>query len=99
MSHLQFTPKFFSIIKNGISKEQIIHDIFAGVIVGIVAFPLAIAFGIASGATPQQGLITAVIAGFIISAFGGSRVPGRTPSPPPGKREQLKRAQSGSWIR
>jgi SulP family sulfate permease len=53
--------------------EQFIHDLIAGVTVGLVALPLAMAFGIASGVTPQAGLYTAVVAGFLISALGGSR--------------------------
>lgn len=68
-----FQPKFFDIIKNrSYDKQTFVADLIAGIIVGIVAIPLAIAFGIASGVTPQQGLITAIIAGFIISALGGS---------------------------
>jgi sulfate permease, SulP family len=70
----EFTPKLFSLIKEGISKETIIKDVLSGVIVGIVALPLAIAFAIASGVSPEKGIITAIIAGFIISTFGGSRV-------------------------
>ncbi len=50
-----------------------LHDLLAGITVGLVALPLAMAFGIASGVTPQAGLYTAVIAGFLISALGGSR--------------------------
>lgn len=69
-----FQPKLFTLLKEGISKKQIISDIFAGVIVGIVALPLAIAFAVASGVSPEKGLVTAVIAGFIISFLGGSRV-------------------------
>jgi SulP family sulfate permease len=69
-----FVPKFFSVLKQGISKKQISSDIFAGIVVGIVALPLAIAFAVASGVSPEKGLITAVIAGFIISFLGGSRV-------------------------
>ncbi|MFT7004000.1 MAG: SulP family sulfate permease [Sulfurimonas sp.] len=69
-----FQPKFFTLIKNGISKEQIFTDIISGLIVGIVALPLAIAFSVASGVSPEKGIITAIIAGFIISIFGGSRV-------------------------
>ncbi len=69
-----FVPKFFTMIKEGISRQQLSRDITSGVIVGIVALPLAIAFAIASGVTPNKGLVTAVIAGFIIAAFGGSRV-------------------------
>lgn len=70
----EFTPKLFSLIKLGISKKTISSDIIAGIIVGIVALPLSIAFAIASGVSPEKGIITAIIAGIIISAFGGSRV-------------------------
>ncbi len=66
-------PKLFTIYKT-ITREQLLKDITAGIIVGIVALPLAIAFGIASGVSPQRGLITAVIGGFIVSFLGGSRV-------------------------
>ncbi len=69
-----FVPKLFTLVKQGISKQQIIADMMAGVIVGIVALPLAIAFAVASGVSPERGIITAVIAGFIISFLGGSRV-------------------------
>ncbi len=70
----KFSPKLFSSIKNGYKKETLVQDLLAGVIVGIVALPLAIAFGIASGATPEAGILTAIVAGFIISFFGGSKV-------------------------
>lgn len=66
-------PKLFTIYKT-ITREQLLKDLTAGLIVGIVALPLAIAFGIASGVSPQQGIITAVIGGFIVSFLGGSRV-------------------------
>ena len=69
-----FKPKFFSLLKAGISRSQIQTDILSGVVVGIVALPLAIAFAVASGVSPEKGLITAVIAGLIISVLGGSRV-------------------------
>ncbi|DAB27716.1 MAG: sodium-independent anion transporter [Sulfurimonas sp. RIFOXYD12_FULL_33_39] len=69
-----FEPKLFTLLKSGISKEQLISDIFAGIVVGIVALPLSIAFAVASGLSPEKGLITAIIAGFLISALGGSRV-------------------------
>lgn len=70
-----FQPKLFQLIKNkAYSKELFIQDLIAGIIIGIVAIPLAIAFGIASGVSPQQGLITAIIGGFIISFLGGSHV-------------------------
>lgn len=68
-----FKPKLFDTLKD-YSKEKFLKDLMAGIIVGIVALPLAIAFAIASGVSPEKGLYTAVIAGFIISAFGGSRV-------------------------
>ncbi len=68
-----FKPEFFHTIKN-YNREKFLADLMAGVIVGIIALPLAIAFGIASGVAPEQGLFTAIIAGFIISFLGGSRV-------------------------
>lgn len=58
----------------GYSREMFMKDLMAGIIVGIVALPLAIAFGIASGVTPEKGIITAIIAGFLISLLGGSKV-------------------------
>jgi len=70
---ISFQPKLFSTLKN-YNKELFYADLMAGVIVGIVALPLAIAFGIASGVTPEKGIFTAIIAGFIISFFGGSKV-------------------------
>jgi len=69
-----FRPELFSVLKQGYTKQQFSKDLFAGIIVGIVALPLAIAFAVASGVSPEKGLITAVIAGFIISFLGGSRV-------------------------
>jgi sulfate permease, SulP family len=66
-------PKLATTLKD-YSRQQFLADVTAGTIVGIVAIPLAIAFAIASGVTPQQGLYTAIVAGFIISALGGSRV-------------------------
>jgi SulP family sulfate permease len=68
-----FVPKIVETLKT-YNKQQLRRDVVAGVIVGIVALPLAIAFAIASGVSPEKGLFTAIIAGFIISAFGGSRV-------------------------
>ena len=69
-----FYPKFFSVLKKGYTKKQFTKDLFSGVIVGIVALPLAIAFAVASGVSPEKGIITAIIAGFLISLLGGSRV-------------------------
>ena len=68
-----FQPRIIECLKN-YGKQQFTADMMAGVIVGIVAIPLAIAFGIASGVGPTEGLITAIIAGFIISALGGTKV-------------------------
>ncbi len=69
-----FKPELFTVLKQGYTKQQFTKDLFAGIIVGIVALPLAIAFAVASGVSPEKGLITAIIAGFIISFLGGSRV-------------------------
>ncbi|HEX7844790.1 MAG TPA: SulP family inorganic anion transporter, partial [Chitinophagaceae bacterium] len=69
----QFIPKIADTLRE-YDRRQFTKDMVAGLIVGIVALPLAIAFGIASGVSPEKGLYTAVIAGFIISALGGSRV-------------------------
>ncbi len=66
-------PKLFTTLKT-YNKSLFLSDLSAGVIVGIVALPLAIAFAIASGVSPEKGILTAIIAGFIISAFGGSKV-------------------------
>lgn len=70
---IKFQPVLFSALKN-YSKEKFISDLMAGIIVGIVALPLAIAFGIASGVSPEKGLITAIIGGFIVSFLGGTSV-------------------------
>lgn len=70
---IDFHPKFFSAMKN-YSREKFGADVMAGIIVGIVAIPLAIAFGIASGVGPAEGLVTAILAGLLISVFGGSKV-------------------------
>ena len=68
-----FQPKLFGLFRKGqYDGKTFTSDLIAGIIVGIIALPLAIAFGIASGVTPQQGLITAIVAGFLISFFGGS---------------------------
>jgi SulP family sulfate permease len=67
------TPRFISCLKN-YNRETFMKDLMAGHIVGIVALPLAIAFGIASGVTPEKGIITAIVAGFIISVLGGTKV-------------------------
>lgn len=73
MKLFEFQPKLFSCLK-GYNKATFTSDLMAGIIVGIVALPLAIAFGIASGVTPEKGIITAIIAGLLISVFGGSKV-------------------------
>ena len=68
-----FQPTLFQTFKN-YNKEKFLADLMSGLIVGVVALPLAIAFGIASGVTPEKGIFTAIIAGFIISFLGGSTV-------------------------
>ncbi|MEZ4423506.1 MAG: SulP family inorganic anion transporter [Gemmatimonadota bacterium] len=73
MSH-EFEPKLVTVLKEGLPRAQLARDVGAGVLVGIVALPLAIAFAIASGVGPEQGLYTAIVAGFLISALSGSRV-------------------------
>lgn len=73
MKTLDFNPKIVSAIRS-YDKKTFSSDLMAGIIVGIVALPLAIAFGIASGVSPEKGIITAIVAGFIISALGGSKV-------------------------
>ncbi len=70
---ISFRPKLLSCMK-GYNRSSFFNDLNAGISVGILALPLAMAFGIASGVTPEQGLYTAIIAGFIISIFGGSKV-------------------------
>lgn len=74
MKNIEFVPKLFTLLREGITSRQLSRDIIAGVVVGIVALPLAIAFAIASGVSPEKGLITAVVAGLLISVLGGSRV-------------------------
>lgn len=69
----ELRPKLFDVMK-GYTKEQLVKDIISGIIVAIIALPLSIALAIASGVGPEQGLYTAIIAGFFISFFGGSRV-------------------------
>lgn len=80
MKHLKFLkisevyhPKLLTTLR-GYKRKTFLSDLIAGIIVGVVALPLAIAFGIASGVSPEKGLVTAIIAGFLISALGGSRV-------------------------
>src|SRR6266446_257563 len=70
---ISFRPKLFECLKN-YSREDFFSDLIAGLIVGLVALPLAMAFGIASGVKPEAGIFTAIVAGFLISALGGSRV-------------------------
>ncbi len=70
---MNLKPKLFSVMK-GYTKAQLVKDLTAGVIVAVIALPLSIALALASGVTPEQGLYTAIIAGFVISFLGGSRV-------------------------
>src|SRR3954468_7135782 len=72
-SKIPFRPKILEVLQN-YTRQDFFRDLAAGLVVGIVALPLAMAFAIASGVTPEAGIFTAIIAGFIISAAGGSRV-------------------------
>lgn len=69
-----FTPKLLTVLRQGYGWRQLRVDAFAGLTVAIVALPLAMALGVASGASPDKGLVTAIVAGFFISLLGGSRV-------------------------
>lgn len=71
---VEFEPKLVTVLREGYGWDRFSRDLTAGLIVGIVALPLAIAFAIASGVKPEQGLITAIVGGFVISALSGSRV-------------------------
>ena len=73
MNKLSFAPRIVNELRH-YNREIFTADLMAGLIVGIVALPLAIAFGIASGVSPSQGILTAIIGGFIVSALGGSKV-------------------------
>ena len=73
MKTFDLKPKMFSAMRN-YDKKTFMADLMSGIIVGIVALPLAIAFGIASGVSPEKGIITAIVAGLLISVFGGSKV-------------------------
>ena len=80
-----FVPKTLVCIREGYGREFLFNDLLAGLTVGVIAVPLAIAFAIASHVRPEQGLYTAIVAGFLISLLGGSRVqiggpPARLPS-------------------
>ncbi len=70
----QFEPKLFTVLREGYSWADLRADALAGLTVAVVALPLSLALAIASGAAPEKGLYTAIVAGFLISAFGGSRV-------------------------
>lgn len=74
MSTGKLEPKLVTVLREGYSRRLFARDLTAGLVVGIVALPLAIAFAIASGVKPEQGLFTAIVAGFLISALSGSRV-------------------------
>ena len=69
----KFKPELFAVLKN-YSKDQLQKDITAGIIVAIIALPLSIALGLASGVTPSMGIYTAIIAGFLVALLGGSKV-------------------------
>ena len=67
-------PKFLTVLREGYTRSMFTRDLGAGLIVGVLALPLALAFAIASGVKPEQGLFTAIVAGFLVSALSGSRV-------------------------
>lgn len=71
---LKLIPKTFVCLKEGYSKKLFFGDLFAGLSVGVISFPLSLAFAIASGVSPEKGLFTAIVAGFLISFLGGSRL-------------------------
>lgn len=73
MKGFLFKPQLWSDLRH-YDRKTLAADVMAGLIVGIVALPLAIAFGIASGVSPETGIVTAIVAGFLVSAFGGSNV-------------------------
>lgn len=73
-SFSEYTPKSWLCWKEGYSKELFFKDLLAGVSVGVISLPLALAFAIASGVEPEKGLFTAIVAGFLISLLGGSRI-------------------------
>lgn len=73
MNKEKLKPKLFSVMKT-YTKEQFLKDVVAGIIVAIIALPLSIALALASGVGPEEGIYTAIIAGFLISFLGGSRV-------------------------
>ncbi len=73
MDHI-FKPKLLTVLKEKYSRKQFSSDVLAGLVVGVVALPLAIAFAVASGVSPEKGMATAIVAGIIISLLGGSRV-------------------------
>ena len=70
-SFSRLEPRLITVLREGYSRRQFLADLSAGIVVGVVALPLAIAFAIASGVKPEQGLYTAIVAGFLISALSG----------------------------
>lgn len=74
MTTATFTPKLITTLREGYDRDNFRADALAGLTVAVVALPLSMALAIASGASPDKGLVTAVVAGFLISALGGSRV-------------------------
>ena len=73
MNEFYLKPKFFSVIK-GYTKQQLVSDVVAGIIVAIIALPLSIALALASGVEPACGVYTAIAAGFVVALLGGSRI-------------------------
>src|SRR5438270_6177713 len=75
-----FIPKSIVCLREGYGRQFLANDLLAGLTVGIIALPLSMALAIASGVGPERGLHPAIIAGLLISLFGGSRVPGGGPT-------------------
>jgi len=73
-NYQDFIPKSFLCFREGYNRQYFFNDLFAGISVGVIALPLALAFAIGSGVAPEKGLFTAIVAGFLISLLGGSRV-------------------------
>lgn len=80
--HRRLEPKLLTVLREGYTRRQLFSDLTAGLTVGVVALPLAIAFAIASGVKPEQGLYIAIVGDFVIAVLGGSRAQISGPAAP-----------------